>query len=93
MPAAEELNPNHPVLQKMQNQWQKVAALLVQQITENHPSGTCDEVYISMAEIERMTGKAVSIQFTDTPPAGIYLRVMTMEEAERLAKLEGGLPH
>lgn len=78
-----ELNPNHPVTQESHNLWHKIAALLVGMMGGN--------VTIPESEIYKMEGRAITIRFVDG--IGIVLNVVSMEEAERLAKLEGGLPH
>lgn len=78
-----ELNPNHPVTREASEVWHKVAALLTQRLGGS--------VVLTTDEITRLEGKAITIKFTDTE--GIVLNIVSMEEGERLAKLEGGLPH
>ncbi len=77
-----ELNPNHPFTSKMHDQWHKLAAILVNRVAKGKTTITVDE-------ISRMDGKAITMKET---AAGIELRIVTMEEGERLAKEEGGLP-
>jgi len=78
-----ELNPNHPVTRETHDLWHKIAALLVMM--------KGGRVTIPESEIPKMEGKAITIKFVDG--IGIELSIVSMEEGERLAKKEGGLPH
>jgi hypothetical protein len=78
-----ELNPNHPVTQESHDLWHKVAALLVQM--------EGGRVTIPESEIMKLEGLAITIKFIDG--IGIELNIISMAEGERIAKLEGGLPH
>ena len=79
-----ELNPNHPMTAKLRDNdlWYKLAAILVNREPEH-------KTLITMAEAQRIAGTAIVVKET---PAGIELAVVSMVEAERLAKKEGGLP-
>jgi hypothetical protein len=80
-----ELNPNHPVTRTMAGQWHKIVALLMVKFGRSH-------IEISLDEITKaLTGdmKAVTIRERDNV---IVLDLVSMKEAERLAKEEGGLP-
>jgi hypothetical protein len=79
-----ELNPNHGVTQEVREQWYKIAALLLSRI----PGGATT---ITVPEIEKLDGKAITVRFSDRD--GIVLKLVTMEGGEMLAKKEGGLPH
>lgn len=86
-PNINELNPNHPVTQFSRDQWVKIVALLM--IMDNKtsikiPRSVIDKAFIRSGQLN------VTIQFNDRE--GILLRLVGNEEAERLAKEEGGLP-
>ena len=82
-----ELNPNHPVTSAMHDQWHKIVALLL------HKSGE-DETVITVEDIERfgrsdkVNGAVVIKEAQD----GLHLRIVAADEAERIARREGGLP-
>lgn len=78
-----ELNPNHPVTQEAHELWHKIAALLVMQ-----EGGS---VTIPESVILQLEGKAITIKFVDG--VGIELNIVSMAEAEKLARQEGGLPY
>jgi hypothetical protein len=77
-----ELNPNHPTTSTMHDHWHKLAAILV-----NRCPGA--RTLVTLDEIERMEGLAITLKEVG---GGIELRIVTMEEGERLARQEGGLP-
>lgn len=80
-----ELNPNHPVTRTMAGQWHKIVALLMAKFGQSH-------IEISAADIESALAgemKAVTIRERDN---AIVLDLVSMKEAERLAREEGGLP-
>lgn len=81
-----ELNPNHPVTQEIHDHWRKIAFMLMRKISQ-------DRVIITPEEVELFAndaGSAITIRFDDT--MGIVLRIVNSEEADRLARSEGGLP-
>lgn len=80
-----ELNPNHPVTSSMHDQWHKIVALLMRKFNLNHVELSEGEV---MAFAESGSG-AVTIRERD---GAIHLDLISWEEAERLAREEGGLP-
>lgn len=77
-----ELNPNHPTTSSIHDHWHKIAAALVNRI----PKG---KTIVTLMELTKLEGKAITIKET---PAGLELRIVSMEEGERLARKEGGLP-
>lgn len=79
-----ELNPNHPVTRKVHDHWHKIAAILVSRL----PKGRAT---ITLGEIERFSATNPAITIKEVP-AGLELRIVTMEEGEQLARAEGGLP-
>ncbi len=78
-----ELNPNHPAVRGAADHWHKIAALLMKKLGKRR-------VTISPREISELEGMAITIRFDDN--IGIELQLVTMEEGERLARKEGGLP-
>lgn len=76
-----ELNPNHRTTSTMHDHWHKVAAFLVSRMG--------GEALITLDDINRMGGQAITIKEV---PGGLQLRIVSMEEGERLARQEGGLP-
>lgn len=83
-----EVNPNHPTVQGMREQWHKIAALLVSKY-----GGTKRQVVIGVREIERLADGpelVVTIEIDDAK--GIMLGLVTEAEAIALAQKHGGLP-
>ena len=78
-----ELNPNHPVTRKVHDYWHALAAMLVVLFLPGH------QVVMSLGGNQADGRKAITIKET---ARGIELEVVSMEEGERLAKKEGGLP-
>jgi hypothetical protein len=81
------LNPNHPVTQSAQSNWQALMAALLMQ--------NGGEATLTLADIERL-----NIRFPgDTPVVMVHyhadsveLRVVSRTEGERLAREHGGPP-
>jgi hypothetical protein len=80
-----ELNPNHPVTRTMAGQWHKIVALLMVKFGQSHIEISVDEITKALAG----DMKAVTIRERDN---AIVLELVSMKEAERLAREEGGLP-
>lgn len=84
---AMELNPNHPSTRGAHDNWHKIVAMIM------HQRGL-KRIQITVKDVERFSkdysGSAVTIRFDDTD--GITLTLISMEEAEKLARKEGGLP-
>lgn len=77
-----ELNPNHPVTREVSDHWHKICAVLLGKMCMSH-------VVLTVEDIERVSGAAIAIE---GKPDGLHVRLMSMAEAERLARKEGGLP-
>lgn len=71
-----ELNPNHPVVVEMRDQWHKLCAFALFIL------GSPD-LEITSADIE---------EFQHALGGNITLRLVNGQEAEKLAREEGGLP-
>lgn len=90
-----ELNPNHPVTSAMSDMWHKIAVLLVRRVMAlegKHPAPDA-AVVIGTDEVEAMATSgvgAITIKFDDD--RGIVLNMVSVDEVERLARKEGGLP-
>ncbi len=79
-----ELNPNHPMTRTVHDHWHKIAALLMAKFNQSH-------VVITMADVLAMDDGANAVTIQELPD-GIHIRLVSMEEGERLARKEGGLP-
>jgi len=82
-----ELNPNHPIVRKMRDQelWHKIVALLMQRFGAS-------QVVITMEDVERLASSKVGAVTVQDTPKGLVLTLVSMEEAEILARKHGGLP-
>ncbi len=78
-----EINPNHPVTQAVHDSWHKVVALLM------FHYGII-EFPITEALVHSMP-QDNAIVF-DTRNGGAVVRLVSLDEAMRLAQKEGGLP-
>ncbi len=78
------LNPNHEASQQLDNIWPSLAIILMRKhglstvcITTEDLDNFCSDVAIAVMEDDE----------------GLHLTLMSMEQGEALAKLEGGLPN
>ena len=78
-----ELNPNHEVTKAMRGQWHAIALILMQKMGVDH-------VEIDLTDIQKAQGKAIAVQEKDDR---LHIQVMTVKEAELLARKQGGMPH
>lgn len=79
-----ELNPNHPVVVETRDQWHKLAAILMQKMGRV-------EVEIFPRDVENLGNNQKGIVI-DCRGGKFVLRLVPMQEGERLAREEGGLP-
>ena len=79
-----ELNPNHPVVVETRDQWHKLAAILMAKFGHN-------EVEILPEDVANLGDNQKGIVI-DTRGGRFVLRLVSMEEGERLAREAGGLP-
>lgn len=79
----DEINPNHPVTREVHDHWHKIVALLMVHFG-------LKEFHITEAKIKALPADMV-VAF-DTRGGGACVRLITMGEAENLARKEGGLP-
>lgn len=77
-----ELNPNHPVTQAIHDHWHKIAALILYKLE-------IEEIVISANDINLLGNSEKAVMFEELED-GIHVRLVSMEEAERLAVKEGG---
>lgn len=75
-------NPNHPVSLAMEQQWHKIAALIMQ------AAGLTD-VEITAELIRSLHGKSV---VADARGGRLLIRVVDEAEADRLTREHGGRP-
>lgn len=79
-----ELNPNHPVTQEARDLWYKMCAALMLKLG-------LDSVEITLEDVQRLGDGKNCIVFHSHEDC-IELKVVSMEEGERLARMNGGLP-
>jgi hypothetical protein len=79
-----ELNPNHAVTTAVREQWSTIAALIMHKLGRAHVVLTVDDLNAIAADPQ-----AIVVQ---EKRDGLHLRLVSMEEGERLARMAGGLP-
>jgi len=79
-----ELNPNHPVTREVHDHWHKIAAILMLKFGKS-------AVEITEADV-RSLGNNENAVMADCRGGRFVVRIVSMEEAEKLARKEGGLP-
>lgn len=79
-----ELNPNHPVTREVHDHWHKIVGILLLKMGK-------DSVEITEADVIALGDNQMSVAF-DTRGGKCFVRLLSMEEGERLARREGGLP-
>lgn len=80
MPVDGEKNPNHPVTTRMRTEWHKLTALMV----AKHGATT-----IIADDVTNLRGQSIVV---DSKDDGLYLYLVSDEEAARMARNAGGLP-
>jgi hypothetical protein len=83
-----KLNPNNEVTQAMDEQWQKIAGLIMHKLGKN-------VINISMDDLTEMSqaydGYPVIVVIES--PEFITVKLVTYKEGQKLAKQHGGLAH
>ncbi len=79
-----ELNPNHPVTQEVHDHWHKICAILMMRFG-------VDAVEITEADVAAL-GHNEKAVCADTRGGRFVVKLVSMEEGERLARKAGGLP-
>ena len=79
-----ELNPNHPVTSEMHDHWHKLCAILMLKMK-------AQSIEITEADVRALGDNEHAICM-DQRGGRFVLRMMTMKEAQTLARNEGGLP-
>jgi hypothetical protein len=78
-----KLNPNHPVNRGLDNQWHKIAALIMKKLGVNH-------VVITEQDIDSMQqGMFIAVQERHD---GLHVCFVDEATAHRLVRENGGLP-
>jgi hypothetical protein len=82
-----ERNPNHPVVRELSDQWYKICAALMLKFGKT-------EIQITEHDLKRLSDSDKANIVADTRgDRFLTLRLVSDDEAIRLAKKEGGLPH
>ena len=79
------LNPNHPVTQAMSQQWHKICAVMM-------CVADVDHMVITPLDIQKFQASDRRAIAMEEKKDGMHIRLLTMEEAQELARREGGLP-
>ena len=79
-----ELNPNHEVTRTLSNKWHVVATAIMQKFDVN-------EVVITEADVANLSKNPTAISMQELPD-GLHIKLLSMDEAEKLAKEHGGSP-
>lgn len=82
-----ELNPNHPVVQEMREQWHKLLAIVMTDFG-------VEEIEITpqmLEDFQALYGEGAAV-VADTRGGKLTIRLVRGDEAARLAREEGGLP-
>jgi hypothetical protein len=79
-----ELNPNHPVTRQVHDHWHKVAAILMMRLGVDSYEVTEEDV-LQLGDNQRGV-------VADLRGGRFVVRLVTMEEGERMAREAGGLP-
>lgn len=79
-----ELNPNHPVTQQVHDHWHKIAAILMQKFGKS-------AVEITEADVLAL-GDNENAVMADCRGGRFVIRLVSMSEAQKFARKEGGLP-
>ncbi len=79
-----ELNPNHPATTRVRDHWHKICAILMLKFGKT-------DVEITLEDLELIADNEKAIVI-DERGGRCFIRLVTMEEGERLAREEGGLP-
>jgi hypothetical protein len=80
-----ELNPNHPMTRQMHTEWHKIVALLMHKLGKHHAE-------ITLADLDAFAKSGLGAVLIRERNEVIHLELVSMKEAERLARDEGGLP-
>lgn len=93
IPLDGEVNPNHPMTRFARDQWHKIAALLMQKLEAEHriPGLPDYEVEITLGEIQRLSDRNLAVVIRERGER-LFISLMPMEAAEKLALEEGGFP-
>jgi hypothetical protein len=79
-----ELNPNHPVTREVHDHWHKVCGILMMKLGK-------DAVEITESDVTALGDNERAV-VADCRGGRFVVRLVTMEEGEKLAREEGGLP-
>ena len=83
-----ELNPHHPVTQSAHDHWHKIVALLMHKFDLGN-------VVLTPSDLDSLEAKyagKMPVVVLHDKRDGLHLSIVDMAEAQRLARLAGGLP-
>lgn len=89
-----ELNPNHPVVNEMRDQYHKLLAFMIWRYGPSRGTHRCESVTITPGELDRfIQDNPDGINLVVHPKGDVLmLRVVDDAEGARLAREAGGLP-
>lgn len=80
------LNPNHPVTRSTEAEWPKLCALVLSKLG-------IERIYITAEDIAALEARpAGTVMLCHAHAESLELRLVTEQEAERIAREAGGLP-
>ena len=80
-----ELNPDHPMTRKMHTEWHKIVAILMHKLGKKRAE-------ITLADLDSFARSGLGAVTIREQNEVIHLELVSMKEAERLAREEGGIP-
>jgi hypothetical protein len=88
-----EVNPNHPMTKLARENWHKICALLMQKMEAEHkiPGLSDYQVEITVGEIQRLSDRNLAVVIQERKER-LFIRLMPIADAEKLAREEGGMP-
>lgn len=78
-----ELNPGHPVTAATHDQWHKIVLLVMEKLGAT-------EVIITQKDVDRALRDPDRAVLAHDKADGLHIKIITMAEAERLARTQGG---
>lgn len=81
----DKLNPNHPVVTALDDQWHKIVAVMMLKLG-------LTEIVLTYEDVEAVTGQAKRNIAAKENEDGLRLWLVTDEEGMQLARENGGLP-
>lgn len=86
-----KLNPNNEVVQAVDDQWHKIVYVIMRKLGVENVDITMEDIKRVQEESNRFAVCLDCLSHGKLEPT-MAVRILPMEEAERLAREEGGLP-